>query len=213
MHDETKEPPRQTVRAFCFALHLLIRSHASQKHKVEELPMAIGKSIVKVYEGDFIFRQGTPYIITATQVISGGDVLSEVYIVLQHVPEITRFMLDTWQIRTDRSSLQLLDDHGLLKNEEPEAFISEESEAWVRNHLNQRNHLSCEEHKAPYPAKEYAIKAFDDWKDILRRLRFRGLPNNILDTILSGSKSPPLVEWMNRIHKDQPIKVHNVRPS
>ena len=42
-------------------------------------------STIKAYEGEYLFKQGNPYVISVVHYAMGGDLLAEIFTVIQRV--------------------------------------------------------------------------------------------------------------------------------
>ena len=90
-----------------------------------------------------------------------------------------------------------------------EDHFSEEVKNKITLDLQGRNIDACRNSGVSEPSRPYLLREID-WKDILFRLRLRGLPLKELE-VFRESQSQEILNWVHRISGEYPIEVKSIK--
>ena len=162
--------------------------------------MSPSKGVISFYEGDFVPETGYPFVLINSQWMRGASEYGfDVFLIVRHQPEYRRFTLETHRFVAPVSQAMLDGWHV----ENVEEFVEEEARDWVHAHLAQRWREALER-RGVVVQREYELRE-KKWQESLRRLRWRGLPSDILESIKRSTENQEVINEIHHLERLRPI--------
>jgi hypothetical protein len=161
---------------------------------------------IRLFTGDYFFQRGNPIAIVGSQTVDANYTVADVFVIFQEVPSL-EYRLNTYQHIT-------LQTGGLTFPDIPnwEQYMLRVARDWVQGHLQglQLDDYTKSEAKYPGLLRPIELREDEPYQDALRRMRLRGLSDNIIQQLGAAIRDQAFRDFLNQqVRPLQKIVVEN----